>query len=100
MALDWMAKVKGGTEFVAIAAAVAPALEISPLCELGNDPLHRAFRNTDPYSHVAQPHFRLGCKAKQNMAVIGEEGPAGNSRRGRFSFLRHARGSLISNLRS
>jgi hypothetical protein len=56
MPLDRVAQMHAAVEFIAIAAAAAPAPQIANLFEIGDDALDGALGDADLCGHVAQPH--------------------------------------------
>jgi hypothetical protein len=60
---------------VGVAAACPRALDVAGFDEVGEDPLSRAFGDSDPVGHVAQAHVRVLGEAEEHLRVVGDEGP-------------------------
>ncbi len=62
---------------IAIPATVARSNQHSSCFQIGNDRLHRPFRNTHYYRDIPQPNLRLAPQTNQDVRMIGQEGPRG-----------------------
>ena len=62
--------------FVGIAATFFGAGDIPSLNEVADDCLSRAFRDANEFSNITSAEIGVAGEAHQDMAVIGEKGPA------------------------
>jgi hypothetical protein len=73
--LGWVAHVAVLVDAVAVAAAVAVALDISRLDEVGEDALCGSLGDPDLLGDVAEPDVWCAGDAEEHLGVVGEEAP-------------------------
>jgi hypothetical protein len=61
---------------VVVATADPAAFEVAGLDQLGDDPLHGAFGDSDRVGDVPEPHVGIVGEAEQHLGVVREERPA------------------------
>jgi hypothetical protein len=77
--LGWVAHLGFLVDQVAVAPAVAFALEESGFGEVGHDPLGCSFGDPNCHGDVSEPDVGVRGDAKQHLSVICEERPVGCS---------------------
>lgn len=73
--LGWVAHVAVFVDAVAVAAAVAVALDVSGLDEVGEDALCGSFGDSDLFGDVAESDVWGAGDAEEHLGVVGEEAP-------------------------
>jgi hypothetical protein len=63
MGFEWMPQRRISIDFVAVLATSTGSLEHSRCFEIGNDPLHRAFRDADLKGNIAHSQLGIDCEA-------------------------------------
>jgi hypothetical protein len=77
---------------VTVTPAVALPGNVRADLELGHDALYGPFGDPDPIGDIPEADPRILGEAKQDVCVVGQEGPVGNSM-GHWATLRGARQS-------
>lgn len=75
MMLNGMTQAACAPKGVAVAPALAAALEISTSLEVTNDALDGALGNSYLRGDVTHRHQRVALDAHQDVSVVGQEGP-------------------------
>jgi hypothetical protein len=73
--LGWVAHVPVFVDAIAVAAAVARALDVSRFDEVGEDALRGSLGDPDLFGDVSKPDVWGAGDAEEHLRVVGEEAP-------------------------